>query len=49
MTELDKVKWSDLTYKRVHDFVEAADTTISKLCREKFRKWQSKYGKNCGR
>lgn len=46
-TELDKVKWSDLTYKRIHDFVKyTADTTISKPLREKFKKeWESKYGK----
>ena len=45
-SELDKVKWSDLTYKRVHDFVKyTADTTISKPLREKFKaQWENQYG-----
>lgn len=45
-SELDKVKWTDLTYKRVHDFVKyVSDTTSSKPLREKFKKqWSEKYG-----
>lgn len=45
-SELDKVKWSDLTYSRIHDLVEfASDTTLTKPLREKFdSEWKSKYG-----
>ena len=45
-SELDKVKWTDLTYKRIYDFVKfTADTTISKPLREKFKKqWEIQYG-----
>ena len=45
-SELDKVKWTDLTYKRIHDFVKyVSDTTNSKPLREKFKKqWAEKYG-----
>lgn len=44
-SELDKVKWSDLTYKRIHDFVNyTADTIVSKPLREKFKEeWEIKY------
>lgn len=44
-SELDKVKWSDLTYKRIHDFVNyTADTIASKPLREKFKEeWEIKY------
>lgn len=46
-TELDKIKWTDLTYKRIHDFIKfTADTIISKPLREEFKKqWEIKYGK----
>ncbi|MFC4632422.1 hypothetical protein ACFO3O_00770 [Dokdonia ponticola] len=45
-TELDKVKWSDLTYSRIHELVEFAnDTTLTKPLKEQFEKeWKSKYG-----
>lgn len=44
-SELDKVKWSDLTYKQIHDFINyTADTIKSKPLREKFKKeWETKY------
>jgi hypothetical protein len=46
-SELDKVKWTDLTYSRIHDLMKfVSDTTITNPLREKFEaKWKSKYNK----
>lgn len=46
-SELDKVKWTDLTYSRVHDLMKfVSDTTKTNPLREKFEaKWKSKYDK----
>jgi len=46
-SELDKVRWTDLTYSRIHDLMKfVSDTTITNPLREKFKaKWKSKYDK----
>lgn len=45
-TEIDRVKWSDLTYKRIHEFLRYQNDTIvfNALLNKWKLEWDSKYG-----
>ena len=45
-TDIDKAKWSDLTYQQIQDFVKLSNDTafLNPLIKKFQNEWQSKYG-----